>query len=173
MIAYYNQTLSSSERRYCVTRRELLSVVKAIQHFHSYLYGRHFTVRTDHAALKWLFSFWNPEGQVARWIQRLQEYDFDIQHRPGLKHNNADALSRLPCLSLHCKHCDRLESKDRAVAPTEIKLPAQEVVPVEYVTPVRITGTTPLTTDSVLDVGRYADLRDRQLLDPDIKPILE
>ncbi|KAK3703410.1 hypothetical protein QZH41_003909 [Actinostola sp. cb2023] len=24
-----------------------------------------------------------PEGQVARWLERLQEYDFDVEHRPG------------------------------------------------------------------------------------------
>ncbi|GBN70607.1 hypothetical protein AVEN_61473-1, partial [Araneus ventricosus] len=34
-----------------------------------------------------------PEGQIARWIQRLQEYDFEIQHRKGTSHGNADALS--------------------------------------------------------------------------------
>ncbi|KAF8774693.1 Gypsy retrotransposon integrase-like protein 1 [Argiope bruennichi] len=37
------------------------------------------------------------EGQVARWIQRLPEYDFEIQHRKGTSHGNADALSRRPC----------------------------------------------------------------------------
>ena len=72
VIAYYSQTLSRPQRQYCVTRKELLAVVKAVQHFHPYLYGQHFTVRTDHAALKWLLSFKNPEGQVARWIQRLR-----------------------------------------------------------------------------------------------------
>ena len=85
VIAYYSRTLSSPEKQYCVTRKELLAVIQAVQHFHSYLYGRHFTIRTDHAALKWLLNFKNPEGQVARWIQRLQEYDFEIQHRQGMK----------------------------------------------------------------------------------------
>ena len=34
---------------------------------------------------------------MARWLEKLEEYDFNIIHRPGLKHNNADALSRMPC----------------------------------------------------------------------------
>ena len=34
---------------------------------------------------------------MARWIKKLQEYHFDIIHRPGRKHSNADSLSRLPC----------------------------------------------------------------------------
>ena len=40
--SYYSQTLSRSQKQYCVTRQELLAVIKAVQHFHHYLYGRHF-----------------------------------------------------------------------------------------------------------------------------------
>ena len=89
----------------------LHAVVKSVQHFHPYLYGRHFTICTDHAALRWLLSFRNPEGQIARWLECLQQYDFEIQHRAGTKHRNADALSRRPC-SPDCRHCDRLEDKE-------------------------------------------------------------
>jgi len=39
----------------------------------------------------------NPEGQLARWLEKLQEFQFSILHRPGKRHMNADALSRLPC----------------------------------------------------------------------------
>ncbi len=77
--------------------------MKAVQHFHHFLYGRHFEIRTDHAALQWLLSFRYPEGQIARWLQRLQEYDFVIKHWAGLKHNNTDALSRRPCLQQPCR----------------------------------------------------------------------
>ena len=52
VVAYYSCTLSQPERRYCVTRKELLAVVKAIKHFHVYLYGRKFLLRTDHSALQ-------------------------------------------------------------------------------------------------------------------------
>ena len=76
----------------------------------STLYGHRFTIRTDHAALKWLLNFRYPEGQVARWFQQLQEYDFKIQHRPGKSHSNADTCR--PCLSQSCRHCDRMESKE-------------------------------------------------------------
>ena len=79
-----------------MTRKELLSVVNFIVHFRQYLLGSTFTLRTDHNALLWLQNFKNPEGQMARWLEKLQEYSFEIEHRPGSKHNNADALSRRP-----------------------------------------------------------------------------
>lgn len=42
VISYYSKTFSKPERRYCVTRRELLAVVSSIRKFHHYVYGRHF-----------------------------------------------------------------------------------------------------------------------------------
>lgn len=108
VIGYFSKVLSKAERNYCVTRRELLAVVKAAEHFYKYLYGRSFLLRTDHAALKWLVNFKNPEGLIARWIERLQEYQFDIEHRAGMVHRNADALSRRPCPE-DCPHCFRAE----------------------------------------------------------------
>ena len=111
VIAYYSCSLNKAERNYCVTRRELLAVIKAVRRFHPYLYGRAFTLRTDHAALRWLLNFRCSEGQTARWLQELQQYNFKVEHRRGLKHNNADALSRRPCLSSDCRHCTALEAK--------------------------------------------------------------
>ncbi len=88
--------MSKSERKYSVTRQELLAAVTFIHHFRQFLLGQHFVLRTDHGSLQWLHSFKEPEGQLARWLECLQEYDFDIQHRRGNHHQNADALSRHP-----------------------------------------------------------------------------
>jgi len=102
VIAYASKMMSKEQRNYCVTRQELLAVVHFLKYFHHYLYGRHVLVRTDHAALKWLLNFKEVEGQLARWLQILSSYDIEIEHRPGVRHRNADALSRLPC-----KQCER------------------------------------------------------------------
>ncbi len=97
VVAYASRILSKPERRYCTTRRELLAVVCFVRHFRPYLLGTSFTVRTDHGSLKWLYSFKQPEGQLARWLEQLQEYNFQVVHRQGKQHGNADALSRRPC----------------------------------------------------------------------------
>jgi hypothetical protein len=110
VIAYFSKTLSKAERNYCVTRRELLAIVKTLEHFHKYLYGQEFHLRTDHSALTWLLSFRNLEGQTARWVQRLQEYNYSSEHRQGIRHTNADALSRRPC-SDGCSHCQKVEQR--------------------------------------------------------------
>ena len=96
-----------SRRPIVPTRKESLAIIRTVEHFHKYLYGREFLIRTDHAALTWLLQMKNPEGQVARWLERLQQYHFKIRHRAGKLHNNADSLSRRPCKN--CKHCDKIE----------------------------------------------------------------
>ena len=65
VIAYASRTLSKSERMYCVTKKELLAVVYFVKQFRHYLYGRKFTIRTDHGSLRWLPNFKQPEGHLA------------------------------------------------------------------------------------------------------------
>ena len=114
VIGYYSKRLDKCQRRYCTTRRELLAVVKSIAHFRPYLYGRRFTLRADHSSLQWLMNFRDPEGQWARWLQQLQQYDFTILHRPGKSHGNADGLSRRPC---DCKACSRQREREKTTVP--------------------------------------------------------
>ena len=97
VLGYASRTLTKAEQNYCVTRRELLAVVHFTKHYRPYLYGRKFTIRTDHSSLQWLLNFKDPKEQLARWLETLSEYDFTIEHRPGKKHGNADGLSRKPC----------------------------------------------------------------------------
>ena len=61
VIAYASRTLNSSEKNYCVTRKEMLAVVYFVKHFKHYLLGREFTLRTDHGSLVWLHRFKEPE----------------------------------------------------------------------------------------------------------------
>lgn len=68
VIDYYCKAFTKPERNYCTTRRECLTVAKALSHFNHYLYGRRFIIRTNQAALTWLICFKEPEGQApASW----------------------------------------------------------------------------------------------------------
>lgn len=96
VIAYGSRSLNEHEKNYCTTRLEMLALVTYVDYFRYYLLGRRFRIRTDHSSLRWLTSFKEPQGQVARWLERLQEYDYEVQHRPGKQHSNADSLSRRP-----------------------------------------------------------------------------
>jgi hypothetical protein len=89
----------------------------------------------------------NLEGQTARCIQLLQEYNFTSEHRQGRKHNNADALSRRPCKE-ECTHCNKVETW-------------ADVKQVRAITALPAVGWDPVT------------LRTEQLNDPDIGPILQ
>ena len=103
VVAYASRSLDKRERNYCVTRKELLAIVHFLKHFKQYLLGRHFRVRTDHAALTWLRRVPEPIGQQARWLEQMEEFDFSVEHRAGRSHANADGLSRKPCVQKECR----------------------------------------------------------------------
>ena len=93
-IVYVSRILNRTEANYSRTKREALAVVQALKWFRPYIWGLKFIVRTDHAGLHWLFRQ-NSDGQTFRMLQFLQEYNFQVVHRAGNKHANADGLSRM------------------------------------------------------------------------------
>lgn len=95
VVLYYSKSMNSAQRNYCATDRELLAVVTSMTDLQHYLFGRHFTLVTDHSALASLKSEKDPHGRRARWQANLQRFDFDIVHKKGTLHKDADALSRL------------------------------------------------------------------------------
>ena len=95
VISYASKTLNKSQKNYSATRRELFAVVHFTYHFKFYLLGRKFSIVTDHIALVWLYSFKDPEGMVARWLEKLGQFDFEIKHKAGRSIPHADCLSRV------------------------------------------------------------------------------
>ncbi|CAB0033556.1 unnamed protein product [Trichogramma brassicae] len=87
---------AATELNYAAIEKELLAIVFAVQHFRPYLYGRKFTIVTDHKPLVWLHNLKNPTSRLARWKEKLRDYDYEIVHKPGKVNANADALSRNP-----------------------------------------------------------------------------
>ena len=74
-----------------------LAIMYGLHQYRHLLLGHQFMLRTDHAALTYLLRTPNPVGQSARYLDKLAEFQFEVVHRPGLQHANADALSRRPC----------------------------------------------------------------------------
>lgn len=52
-------------------------------------------MRTDHDALRWITNMTEATGKLVRWHLRLSEFDFEVVHWGGVKHEAAEALSRL------------------------------------------------------------------------------
>ena len=154
VIAYASRTLSKPERRYCVTRRELLAVVTFVHHFRPYLVGRKFSLRTDHSSITWLRNFKQPEGQLARWITKLQEYDFSTSHRPGKQHGNADALSRRPC-----PQCGR---SDHPFPQLPDSHPSTPLLGQEQSAPLQVASTTPSNSPPTV-ISRETQLKDSSI----------
>lgn len=100
-IAFASRSLSSAERNYAQIDREALSLVWGIKKFHHYLYGRRFTLVTDHQPL---VSIFNPRKgipvmsatRLQRWALFLGAHSYDIEFKGTKQHCHADGLSRLP-----------------------------------------------------------------------------
>ena len=100
-VAFVSRTLSSSEKNYAQIEKEALALVFGVKRFHQYLYGRKFTLLTDHRPLTTILG---PKkgippiaaARLQRWAVQLAAYTYDIEFKSTHDHGNADALSRLP-----------------------------------------------------------------------------
>ena len=95
-VCFASRSLSRAEANYTATERECLAVVFFTKHFRHYLYGRKFTIVTDHQALVWLHNSRDPSSRLLRWRLRLLDFQYEVRYRPGRVNSNADALSRNP-----------------------------------------------------------------------------
>lgn len=95
-VQYLSRSLSKREQKYSVIEKECLAMVWCITKLRPYLYGRKFTLITDHHPLCWLNKQSSKNGRLDRWSLQLQEYSFDIKYTPGSSNCVADCLSRYP-----------------------------------------------------------------------------
>ena len=100
-IAFASRTLSPAERNYSQIDKEALGIVWSLRKFHSYVYGRHFTLVTDHQPLTAIFhpSKHLPTmtaSRLQRYAMFLAGHQYTIVYRKTADHGNADGLSRLP-----------------------------------------------------------------------------
>ena len=105
-ICYASRSTSKSQTNYSTTRRELLALVTFTRQFRHYLLGQNFTIVTDHSELQWLHSFKDPDEIIARWLEKLAPFDYEVRHRPGKSIGHADGLSRIPPISINAMETD-------------------------------------------------------------------
>ena len=100
-ISFASRYLNPAEKKHSTNELELLAVVWTTEHFRNYIYGRYFTIISDHKALLTLLNS-SPKGnktffsRLTRWYDRLVPYDFKVEHRQGSKMGKPDYLSRFP-----------------------------------------------------------------------------
>lgn len=105
LICCASRTLNAAETNYSQLDKEALAIVFGVTKHHQYLYGRHFTLRSDHRALSYIFG--EKKGipvtaasRIQRYAVKLAAYNFKIEFIRSDKNSVADALSRLPLSSI-------------------------------------------------------------------------
>lgn len=93
-VAYYSRRTTECESRYHSYDLETLAIVEATQYFRTYLYGIKFTIYTDCNSVRATALKKELHPRVARWWIKLQDFDFEIEYRPGHKMGHVDYLSR-------------------------------------------------------------------------------
>jgi hypothetical protein len=132
-LSFASRTLNNHEINYSTTEKELLAVLFGVQTHKCFLYGRRFEVITDHVALRWPITVKNHQcARLTRWVLKLAEYDFEILHRPGKKHTNADVLSR------HVATAVRKQTELGDAVGAEIQLQAEMTISKEVISQAQV-----------------------------------
>ncbi|KAF6022504.1 hypothetical protein EB796_019178 [Bugula neritina] len=114
-VAYASKTLTDTQKNYSQIEREALSIIYGVTKFRQFLYGRHFTLVTDHEPLTTIFAPGKniptlTAQRLQRWALTLMGFQFTIRYRKTSQHGNADCLSRLPFGP--DSNFDRIEQQD-------------------------------------------------------------
>ena len=113
VLAYASKSMSSSEKNYSAHKMEFLGLKWAVTvKFHYYLYGKPFTVYTDHNPLAYVTTSAKLDATGHRWLAELSNYDFKIFYKPGKLNGDADGLSRRPCPEKEELDCTSFISKE-------------------------------------------------------------
>ena len=99
-VAVASRSLSPAERKYSQLDKEGLVIIFGVKRFHQYLFGRTFTIYSDHKPLQHLFGRSKAippmaSARIQRWALTLSAYDYIISYKPGKDQASADLLNRL------------------------------------------------------------------------------
>nr|CDJ82258.1 RNA-directed DNA polymerase (reverse transcriptase) and Integrase domain containing protein [Haemonchus contortus] len=122
-VYHASRALTPAQKKYSQIEKEALAILFAVQKFHRFIHGRHFTLRTDHKPLIAIFGTRKgvpvyTANRLQRWATMLLNYNFSIQYVKTSEFGQADALSRL--IGLHSP-----EPEDRVIASVDADLCAE------------------------------------------------
>ena len=95
-VAYARKKLLPRETRYATIEKEGLAIVWALKQFRINLYGIPFVIETDYKPVTGLKRVKDTDQRLTRWTITVQQYRYEIPHRPGVEQGNADGLPRGP-----------------------------------------------------------------------------
>jgi hypothetical protein len=93
-LAFFSRPVAPRHRSLAAYERELIGLVLAVRHWRPYLWGRRFTVKTDHYSLKYLLDQRLATIPQHHWVGKLLGFDFSVEYKSGASNTVADALSR-------------------------------------------------------------------------------
>jgi hypothetical protein len=93
-VCYASRITSIYEKNYNAYELECLAVLFGLKLFRFYLLNNKFKLLTDNSAVQYLMNNKNVTGKLMRWSLMMQEFKFEIVHKPGKMNKVADALSR-------------------------------------------------------------------------------
>ncbi len=95
VVAYASyKSLSPVQKGFHLMEGQCYALIWGTMHFKQYLHQNHFTLKTNHKPLEWLAIVSNVYQRWGRWINMLQDFNFNIMHHLGSKHSNADAFDK-------------------------------------------------------------------------------
>jgi transposase InsO family protein len=166
VVSYASRGLSDPEKNYPISELECLGIVWAVDYYYPYLYGRKFTIITDHSVLRFFKSYKNFRGRLARWFLKLQELDYEIKYRPGKFAGNVDCLSRL------FEPLEEEEKRTKLIEPTEGEVKNVMMIMRSALSPSDIRYAQD-TDKKVSLMKRYVQVKDKPLPhDPEMKKLI-
>ncbi|GFT82414.1 transposon Tf2-8 polyprotein [Trichonephila clavipes] len=99
-VHYFSKKTTPQEEKYSSYELEVLAIIEYLKKFRNYLVGNKFKIVTDCSAFQKTMSKKQLTTKIARWSLFLEDFNYEIIHRPGKQMGHVDCLSRYPVMTI-------------------------------------------------------------------------